>query len=81
MVAVAEGSPAARTGLRPGDEIVAMAGQVPRDVIQFRLLADEAALDLEVARGGLQLSLEVDKEAGEPLGAEVESALFDRVRT
>ena len=81
MVAVAEGSPAARAGLRPGDEIVAMAGQVPRDVIQFRLLADEAALDLEVTRGGLQLSLEVDKEAGEPLGAEVESALFDRVRT
>ncbi|MBA2752652.1 MAG: PDZ domain-containing protein, partial [Actinobacteria bacterium] len=46
VVAVADGSPAARAGLQPGDEIVAMAGQVPRDVIQFRLLADEA--DLEV---------------------------------
>jgi putative radical SAM enzyme (TIGR03279 family) len=81
VVAVADGSPAARAGLRPGDEIVAMAGQVPRDVIQFRLLADEADLDLEVSRGGLQLTVEVDKAAGEPLGAEVESALFDQVRT
>ena len=34
-----------------------------------------------MARGGLQLSLTIDKEAGEPLGAEVHSALFDRVRT
>ena len=58
-----------------------MAGQVPRDVIQFRLLADEADLDLEVSRGGLQLTVEVGKEPGEPLGAEVESALFDQVRT
>ena len=78
---MAEGSPAARAGLRPGDEILAMAGQVPRDVIQFRLLADEADLELEVSRGGLQATVEVDKEAGEPLGAEVESAVFDRVRT
>ncbi|MDQ3679339.1 MAG: PDZ domain-containing protein, partial [Actinomycetota bacterium] len=81
VVAVADGSPAARAGLRPGDEIVAMAGQVPRDVIQFRLLADEADLELEVGRGGLQVTVEVDKDAGEPLGAEIESALFDQVRT
>jgi putative radical SAM enzyme (TIGR03279 family) len=81
VVAVADGSPAARAGLQPGDEIVAMAGQVPRDVIQFRLLADEADLDVEVSRGGLQLTVAVAKDAGEPLGAEVESALFDQVRT
>jgi putative radical SAM enzyme (TIGR03279 family) len=81
VVAVADGSPAARAGLQPGDEIVAMAGQVPRDVIQFRLLADEADLEVEVSRGGLQLTVEVAKDAGEPLGAEVESALFDQVRT
>ncbi|HSH62247.1 MAG TPA: DUF512 domain-containing protein [Acidimicrobiales bacterium] len=81
VVAVADGSPAARAGLQPGDEIVAMAGQVPRDVIQFRLLADEADLDVEVSRGGLQLNVEVAKDAGEPLGVEVKSALFDQVRT
>ncbi len=78
---MADGSPAARAGLQPGDEIVAMAGQVPRDVIQFRLLADEADLEVEVGRGGLQLTVEIPKGDGEPLGVEVESALFDQVRT
>ena len=81
VVAVADGSPAARADLRPGDEIVSLCGQVPRDVIQLQLLTDEADLDLEVSRGGLQLSVVVEKRAGEPLGAELASALFDRVQT
>jgi putative radical SAM enzyme (TIGR03279 family) len=81
VVAVAEGSPAARADLRPGDEILSLSGQVPRDVIQLQLLTDEADLEVEVRRGGLQLSLLVDKDAGEPLGAELASALFDRVQT
>ena len=81
VVAVADGSPAARAGLCPGDEIVALSGQVPRDVIQLQLLTDEADLELEVSRGGLQFTVAVDKAAGEPLGAELASALFDRVQT
>ena len=58
-----------------------MNGQAPRDVIQFRLLADEPLLEVDVARGGLALTLTVEKEAGEVLGAEVQSALFDQIRT
>ena len=81
VVAVADGSPAARADLRPGDELVSLGGQVPRDVIQLQLLTDEADLDLEVSRGGLSFSVLVEKEAGEPLGAELSSALFDRVQT
>jgi putative radical SAM enzyme (TIGR03279 family) len=81
VIAVAPGSPADKAGLVPGDEVVALNGQVPRDVIQWRVLADEADLELEVRRGGLQLQLAVAKREGEPLGAEVQSALFDQVRT
>src|SRR5438105_1296720 len=81
VVAVAPGSPAERAGLEPGDEVVTLNGHQPRDVIQWQLLADEADLDLEVRRGGLDLDLAVAKGAGEPLGAEVHSALFDQVRT
>jgi putative radical SAM enzyme (TIGR03279 family) len=81
VVAVTPGSPAARAGLLPGDEIVAMGGQVPRDVIQYHLLADEPELELDVRRGGLELSVAVTRPGGEPLGIEVDAALFDQVRT
>src|SRR5437588_3293562 len=81
VVAVAPGSAAQRAGLEPGDEVVSLNGHRPRDVIQWQLLTDDADLDVEVRRGGLDLDLAVAKEAGEPLGVEVHSALFDQVRT
>jgi putative radical SAM enzyme (TIGR03279 family) len=81
VVAVAPGSPAERAGLRPGDELLTLNGEAPRDVIRYRVLADEALVDVEVRRGGLERVVRVEKRAGEPLGAEVHSALFDRVRT
>ncbi|HVB04792.1 MAG TPA: DUF512 domain-containing protein [Acidimicrobiales bacterium] len=81
VVAVAPDSPADRAGVLVGDEIAAMNGEVPRDVIAYRLLADEACLELSLRRGGLELEVAIDKQAGEPLGIEVSSALFDRVRT
>ncbi len=81
VVAVEENSPAARAGLAPGDEIVSIAGQVPRDIIEYRLLTDDADPMIELRRGGLERVITVSKDAGEILGAEVSSALFDQVRT
>ena len=81
VVAVTPDSPAERAGLRPGDELVALNGEAPRDIIRYRVLADEAVVDLDVRRGGLEQAVRVEKREGEPLGAEVHSALFDRVRT
>ena len=80
-MAVAPGSPAAEAGLQPGDEIVSIAGRRPRDVIEWRLLVDEPDLDIELRRGGLDVDVTVAKGPGQPLGAEVASALFDQVRT
>src|SRR6516225_10849234 len=81
VVAVTPGSPAARAGLLPGDEIVAMGGQVPRDIIQYQLLADEPEGELELRRGGLEHAATLVRTGSEPLGIEVHSALFDQVRT
>ncbi|MEX1218089.1 MAG: DUF512 domain-containing protein [Acidimicrobiales bacterium] len=81
VVSVASASPAEKAGLVAGDLILRLNGEAPRDIIAYRLLADEGELTLDIDRGGLQLSLEVEKLPGEALGAEIQSALFDQVRT
>lgn len=81
VVAVAPGSPAARGGVQVGDEVLAVDGERPRDIIRWTWLTDEADPVLDISRGGLELSIEVEKEAGAPLGIDVHSALFDQLRT
>jgi putative radical SAM enzyme (TIGR03279 family) len=81
VVAVAPASPAARAGLVEGDEIMSVNGDVPRDLLEWRSLVDGPDLAVEVRRGGLESLVPVAKRAGEPLGVDVHSALFDRVRT
>src|SRR3954463_7408502 len=81
VVAVAPGSPAASTGIQLGDEVLALSGEAVRDVIRYQLQADEPVVELEVRRGGLEQLAVVEKAAGASLGLELESAVFDRVRT
>ncbi len=81
IVSVRDGSPAAQHGILVGDEIVRVNGDVPRDIIEWQMAADDAEIDLDISRGGLDLSFSIDKIAGESLGIEVSSAVFDRVRT
>ena len=81
VVSIAPGSPAERAGLVPGDEITRVDGLTPRDVIEWQLSTDVADPHLDVVRNGFELAVEVDKRDGEPLGVEVQSAVFDRVRT
>ncbi|MGA1724073.1 MAG: PDZ domain-containing protein, partial [Ilumatobacteraceae bacterium] len=81
VVRVAEDSPAFRAGLLVGDEIVAVDGLVPRDLIEWRFATDAANPSITLMRGGLEQEADVEKADGAPLGVEVDSAVFDRVRT
>ncbi len=83
VTSVTAASPAARAGLAVGDELLSIDGQEPRDVIDFQRLSDAGDLSVLVRRAGAPLPrvVRVDKEAGESLGVEVSSAVFDRIRT
>ncbi len=81
VTALLPDSPAARAGVAIGDVLTSINGEQPRDVIQYQLLVDEPEVALEIDRGGLDRSVEIDKGVGEPLGIEVQSSLFDQVRT
>jgi putative radical SAM enzyme (TIGR03279 family) len=79
--AVAPGSPAALAGVSVGDEVLAVNGEVVRDVIAYQIQVDGAHVELDLRRGGLERVVYVDKADGAPLGVELTSAVFDRVRT
>ena len=83
VTSVTAASPAARAGLTVGDELLSLNGHEPRDVIDFQRLSDAGYLSVLVRRAGAPLPrlVRVDKAAGEPLGVEVSSAVFDRIKT
>jgi len=83
VTAVAEASPAAKAGVQVGDVLVSVNGREPRDVIEYQQLTDEPDLQLLVRRVGRAVDrrVRVRKDAGQPLGIGVSSAVFDRVRT
>jgi len=80
---ISEHSPAAGVDLAVGDEVVAVNGRAPTDVIEYQQLVDGEAVTLLVQRPGeaRRRRVTVSKNAGEPLGLTVDSAVFDRIRT
>ena len=81
VLAVQAESKAQLAGVLPGDEIRSINGVVPTDVIQYQMLVEEPEVSLVIDRSGLELEIEISKLAGDPLGIEVASAIFDQVRT
>jgi putative radical SAM enzyme (TIGR03279 family) len=80
---VAEGSPAHNAGLAVGDVLTSINGVEPLDVIEYQQLTDGSRVELVVKRPNAPLAKKVAivKDAGQPLGIRVDSAVFDRIRT
>lgn len=81
VVLVEPDSPAERAGLLVGDALASIDGEQPRDILEYRTLVDSDEISFVVDRNGMTLDIDVEKTPAEPLGIEVQSAVFDEVRT
>lgn len=80
ITAVLPDSIAAEVGFEAGDRLVAINGQRPRDLIDYRFLCADEVLELEVLdASGKTHHVEIEKDYDEDLGLEFESALFDNL--
>ena len=78
ITAVLPDSIAAEIGFEPGDRLVAINGQPPRDLIDYQFLCADEVLDLQVLdTKGKTHQVEIEKDYDEDLGLEFETALFD----
>lgn len=65
-------------GFEPGDRLVSINGQKPRDLIDYRFLCADEELVLEVLdTKGKTHQVELEKDYDDDLGLEFETALFD----
>ena len=81
VLEIVAGSPAAAADLAVGDELVAVNGVRPSDVIEYQQLVDDEDPQLTLRRAGLEWEVEVAKGVGKPLGLRLNSSIFDRVQT
>jgi putative radical SAM enzyme (TIGR03279 family) len=80
---VEAGGAAQRAGLSAGDELLAADGEVLRDVIDWRWIADGVCVDVTLrsaADGGVR-QVELTREPGETWGFAFTEPVFDGVRT
>ena len=69
---------AAEIGFEPGDRLVSINGQQPRDLIDYQFLCADEVLELEVLdTKGKTHHVEIEKDYDDDLGLEFETALFD----
>ena len=69
---------AAEIGFEPGDRLVSINGQQPRDLIDYQFLCADEVLELEVLDAkGKTHHVEIEKDYDDDLGLEFETALFD----
>lgn len=81
IIGVEEGSPAQRTGMRPGDRLISVNGHTITDVLDYQFYTLEQKLRLKIERGGRMRTILVRKEEYEDLGLQFETYLMDQQRS
>jgi len=67
-------------GLEPGDKILKINGETPKDLIDFQFLWSDSEIELLVEKKNKEKMLfEIEKDIDEGLGVEFEQAVFDRI--
>ena len=77
ITGVTPGSPAARRGIRAGDELLRMNGHDIEDVLDYRFYMNEAALSMVLSRQGKKRVLRLHKRPEEEPGLEFATYLMD----
>ncbi|MDF1514092.1 MAG: DUF512 domain-containing protein [Anaerolineae bacterium] len=77
IAGVSANSLASRCGLRAGDSLLAINGQMLRDVIDVRVCSGEPELSLLYSREGVERVCRKKRRYGEPLGLDFADVLFD----
>jgi len=80
---ISTSSPASGTDVAVGDELISINGREPTDIIEYQQLIDGEVVTLVLQRADrpLRHKVTIHKQAGEPLGLAIDSAVFDRIRT
>jgi putative radical SAM enzyme (TIGR03279 family) len=80
ILGLAEGSPAARAGLKAGDVVVAVDGEPVRDILDWMWNADGPAVDLIVQSAGERRDVRLQRAWDESWGVEFDGVVFDGIR-
>ncbi len=75
--AVHPNSLAARLGLQPGDQLLAINGRPVRDIIDVQFYGARERLTLHIRRGGQERTLRARRRYDEPLGLDFTRPTFD----
>ncbi len=59
-------------GLQPGDEVLRINGAPVRDILDYRFLTADDAIEMEVRRGDEQIIFDIEKNADDSLGLNFE---------
>ncbi|MDP1808338.1 MAG: DUF512 domain-containing protein [Actinomycetota bacterium] len=78
ITVVEPGCPAEAAGIRPGDRLVALNGEILRDVIDYQLALEADELDFSLVREGRSFHAQLSGHDGRPLGLALEKSLFDK---